>query len=73
MRDDYGHKDRQRFLHNDREYSKMDKYLKWVLLFGALYFLGHMAFALALEPVIINTPTGGQVVCIVDGRYVTCY
>ena len=51
----------------------MDKYLKWVLLFGALYFLGHMAFALALEPVIINTPTGGQVVCIVDGRYVTCY
>jgi hypothetical protein len=53
--------------------DKQDKWLKWLLLFGALYFLGHMVHAIAAQPVIINLPDGGQRVCIVSGGYVTCY
>ena len=56
-----------------RTYERGDKVFKWVLLFAALYFLGHIVHALAAEPVIINTPDGGQRVCIVSGGYVTCY
>ena len=52
---------------------KKDLYIKLLLLFTALYFLLHMVVALAAEPVIINTPTGGQTVCIVQGGYIVCY
>jgi hypothetical protein len=54
-------------------HQKSDKFIKWVLIFAALYFLGHMIVAVAAEPVIINQPDGGQRVCIISGGYVTCY
>jgi hypothetical protein len=38
-----------------------DKYIKWVLLFAALYFLGHIAYALADT---VQTP---------DGQIHTCF
>jgi hypothetical protein len=50
----------------------MNIFIKLLLLFTALYFLGHIAVALA-NPIIINLPDGGQRVCIVNGQYVTCY
>ena len=50
----------------------MNLFIKLLLLFTALYFLGHIGYALA-DTVIVNTPSGGQVVCIVNGQYVTCY
>jgi hypothetical protein len=55
------------------KHDRSDKWVKWLLVFTAVYFLGHMVHALAAEPVIINTPDGGQRVCIVSGGYVTCY
>lgn len=55
------------------QHDKSDRYFKWLLLFAAVYFLGHMVAAIAAEPVIINTPDGGQRVCIISGGYVTCY
>lgn len=55
------------------KHDRSDKWVKWLLLFSALYFLGHMVHALAAQPVIINQPDGNQVVCIVDGSYITCY
>jgi hypothetical protein len=54
-------------------HQKSDKYVKWLLIFAALYFLGHVIAAVAAEPVIINQPDGGQRVCIISGGYVTCY
>jgi hypothetical protein len=47
-------------------------FIKLLLLFTALYFLLHIAAALA-NPVVINQPDGGQKVCIVNGQYITCY
>jgi hypothetical protein len=55
------------------KHDRSDKWVKWLLIFSALYFLGHMVHALAAQPVIINQPDGNQVVCIVDGSYITCY
>lgn len=55
------------------KHDRSDKWVKWLLLFTALYFLGHMVSALAAQPIIINQPDGGQKVCIVSGGYVTCY
>jgi len=40
-----------------------DKYIKWVLLFAALYFLGHIAYALA--DTVVQTPDGRIVRCTV--------
>jgi hypothetical protein len=51
----------------------MNKYLKWLLIFTALYFLGHAIAAMADETVIINQPDGGQRVCVIQGSYVICY
>jgi len=50
----------------------MNLFIKLLLLFTALYFLGHIGYALA-DVVNINTPGGGQVSCIVNGQYVTCF
>ena len=55
------------------QHEKSDQYFKWFLLFAALYFLIHIAVAVAAEPVIINQPSGGQTVCIVQGSYIVCY
>jgi hypothetical protein len=55
------------------QHQKSDRYFKWLLLFAALYFFMHIVVAMAAEPVIINTPDGGQRVCVVSGGYVTCY
>jgi len=55
------------------KHEKSDKYVKWLLIFAALYFLLHMVSAMAAQPVIINQPDGGQRVCIISGSYVTCY
>lgn len=49
-----------------------DKFIKFLLVFTALYFLLHIANALA-DTYIATTQTGGQVVCIVNGQYITCY
>lgn len=54
-------------------HQKSDKYVKWLLIFAALYFLLHAIAAIAAEPVIINQPDGGQTVCIISGSYITCY
>ena len=70
---DYGKPDRNIFLDNERNYHKWDRYIKWLLLFALLYFGAHIYHAMAETPVIINTPDGGQRVCIVQGGYVTCY
>ena len=53
--------------------DKWDRYIKWVLIFTAIYFGLHIAYALAETPVVINTPDGGQRVCIVQGSILTCY
>lgn len=53
--------------------DRSDKWLKWLLILGAVYFLGHGVYAFGAQPVIINLPDGGQRVCIVSGGYVTCY
>jgi hypothetical protein len=40
-----------------------DKYIKWLLLFAALYFLGHIAVALAQSappPPVIQCWTNGM-------------
>lgn len=55
------------------KHYRSDKWFKWFLFFVAMYFLGHIASALAAQPIIINQPDGGQKVCIVSGGYVTCY
>jgi len=55
------------------KHEQSDKWIKWLLIFTAVYFLGHIAHAVAAQPVIINNPDGSQRVCIVDGRYITCF
>jgi hypothetical protein len=61
---DYGKRERYIFLKNEREYSKMEKFSRWVLFFMALYFLGHIAFALA-QPV--PSPTQPIIQCWNNG------
>lgn len=71
---DYGKGDRLIFLERERHYHKWDRYLKWLLTIMILYFGFHIYNALAQStPIIINQPDGGQKVCIVDGRYITCF
>jgi hypothetical protein len=70
---DYGKGDRMRFLEQSLQEARWDKYVKWLLIFMIIYFGGHIYNALAAQPVIISTPTGGQTVCIVDGQYITCF
>ena len=55
------------------KHDRSDKWFKWFMILGAVYFLGHIVHAVAAQPVIINLPDGGQRVCIVSGGYVTCY
>ena len=49
--------------------DKWDPYIKFVLFLAAIYFLGHIAFALAdntttIPPVIRCVPTGtGSITC----------
>ena len=73
IRLDYGKRDRLIFLERERHYHKWDRYLKWLLIIAVMYFGFHIYNALAETPVIINTPDGGQRVCIVQGGFVTCY
>jgi hypothetical protein len=49
--------------------------MKFFLLFVWLFFLAHIAVALAGDDgiIIINQPNGGQTVCITQGSYVVCY
>ena len=71
---DYGKQERARFLNGSLQEARWDKYVKWILIVMILYFGFHIYNALAgTTPVIINQPDGGQTVCIVDGRYITCY
>ena len=71
---DYGKGDRMKFLEDSLTEAKWDRYVKWLLIVMILYFGAHVYNALAqTTPVIINQPDGRQTVCIVDGRYITCY
>lgn len=71
---DYGKGDRMKFLDDSLTEAKWDRYVKWLLIIMILYFGAHIYNALAqTTPVIINQPDGRQTVCIVDGRYITCY
>jgi len=48
--------------------------MKLFLVFVWLFFLAHIAAALADDNiVIINQPSGGQTVCVMQGSYVVCY
>jgi len=70
---DYGKADRHLFLEGMRQECKWDRYVKWILIMMVVYFGAHIYNALAAQPVIINQPDGGQTVCIVDGRYISCF
>jgi len=66
---DAGQADRHIFLHYEREHVKMNRYIKILLLVGALYFLGHIGYALAQtapqpypQPIIRCIPGGGGTV-----------
>jgi hypothetical protein len=43
---DFGKNNRQYFLDQEKENTWMERFSKWMLLFAALYFLGHIAYAL---------------------------
>jgi len=48
--------------------------MKYFLLFVWLFFMVHIAAALANDSIIvINQPNGGQTVCVYQGSYVVCY
>ena len=49
-----------------------DKFIKWLLIFAAFYFALH-AIRAAAQTTIVNLPDGGQLVCINQGGFVTCY
>jgi hypothetical protein len=51
---------------------KSSLYIKILLIFVALYFLGHIAVAVA-QTTIVTLPDGGQRVCIIQNGYVVCY
>jgi hypothetical protein len=71
---DYGKRERTIFLDRERHYHKWDRYIKWLLIVMILYFGFHIYNAMAQStPIIINQPDGGQKVCVVDGRYITCF
>ena len=67
---DAGKGERQLFLHYEQEHVRMNKYIKIILLVGALYFLGHIAVALAQS----NPPPPPTIRCIPAGAgTVTCF
>jgi hypothetical protein len=70
---DYGKGERMKFLQDSLIEARWDKYVKWLLIAMIIYFGGHIYHALAAQTVVINTPTGGQTVCIVDGKYISCF
>ena len=49
-----------------------DRLFKVFLAFVALYFLGHIGYALA-DTVLINQPDGRQTICVIVGSVVQCY
>lgn len=49
-----------------------DKFIKFLLAFAALYFLGHIGYALA-DTVLINQPDGKQTICVVVNNIIQCY
>jgi len=51
---------------------KSDKFIKWVLIFALVYFLGHIVAAVA-QTTIITLPDGSQRVCIMQNGYLVCY
>lgn len=53
--------------------KQKDTFIKCLIVFALLYLALHVGLALSAQSIVINTPTGGQTVCIVDGQYVTCY
>ena len=66
---DAGKGERQLFLQYEREHVKMNLYVKIILLLGALYFLGHIGYALAQ-----NSPPPPTIRCIpAGGGTVTCF
>ena len=62
---DFGKRDRYIFLKNEREYSKMERFGRWVLFFMVIYFLGHITYALAQTP--IPSPTQPIIQCWNNG------
>jgi hypothetical protein len=49
-----------------------DKFIKWLLIFAAVYFALHAIRAVA-QTTIITLPDGGQRVCIMQNGYLVCY
>ena len=49
-----------------------EKFIKFLLVFAALYFLVHIGVALA-DTVLINQPNGEQTICVIVGNIVQCY
>ena len=49
-----------------------DKFIKFLLVFTALYFLVHIGYALA-DTVLINQPDGKQTICVVVNNIIQCY
>lgn len=65
---DYGKEERMIFLNR----PKSNPYIKLLILFTALYFLGHIGYALA-EIVTIHNPAEGTIKsCIINNGYITC-
>lgn len=50
----------------------MNLFIKLLLVFAAIYFLGHIGYALA-DTILINQPNGGQTICVIVGNIVQCY
>lgn len=53
---DAGKGERQLFLHYEQEHVRMNKFVKIILLLGALYFLGHIGYALAQSSPTVPAP-----------------
>lgn len=49
-----------------------ERFIKFLLVFAALYFLVHIGVALA-DTVLINQPNGDQTICMIVGNIVQCY
>lgn len=55
---------------NHKQQKRSDLFIKCLLCFAALYFLGHMVSAMADDTIIIPQPDGTQKICIIDRGYV---
>lgn len=49
-----------------------DKLFKLFLALVAIYFLGHIGYALA-DTILINQPDGRQTICVVVNNIIQCY